>query len=800
MNWTLLFNSLALALLATAGCLFLGVWVALAWSASGKTIRKAVLLSAALVMVMPSFIVLNCWIYYFGQNGLWTAYIPLKIYSFPGTLVMMILVYWPITTLLVAASLNGVSASHLEQEPGLRGFKLFYWVIFPEIKGAVQFAALLSFVLVLNNFSVPALLQTKVYASEIWVQFNTFYSFRGAFLTSLPFILLTLVFLSFLRSGGFRRISVSDLGGGIGGRLGFLWVWGGLSVFLVLSLAGLFLPVFQLFFGSGAVSQLPQTARAGMGTIGFTLFLSAACAVLIIFLAALVRVWKIDSFLWVLFVIPGVLLGVCCIWLFNRPELNLLYQSPLLIFGLLTLKYLSLGKTGLRFIFDRVDKNLEQMMQSMGIRGWCKFRRVVFPQHGQAIMALAYLVYLFVLWDVETMLMIVPPGMETVSLRIFNLLHYGHNVEVDALCLILLGIALLPPVLFQLAVACRRFFPVFTLGTGILLLSVFSGCKPQDESLTGIEGTHFRAVKILGDRGNGVGQFNKPRSIALDNEDNLFVADITGRVQKFDRDGKFLLGWQMPQTDQGRPKGMCRDLDGNILLVEPHYSRVNQFDPGGKLLSQWGRHGTNWGWLSFPRAVAVNSVGKVFISEYGVVERIQFFDLQSKAALGGFGSAGTKPGEFNRPEGLTVDSKDRLLVCDSCNHRIQVFGPDGRFEMMFGTAGNGPGELSYPYDIQVDHAGRIYVCEFGNSRIQIFDSSGRSLEVIGGPGRHPGEFNNPTGVALDRSGNLYVADSMNHRVQKLVSKASMESFPSVTRNAARPAGQAAQVAPPDEAP
>jgi ABC-type spermidine/putrescine transport system permease subunit II len=33
---------------------------------------------------------------------------------------------------------------------------------------------------------------------------------------------------------------------------------------------------------------------------------------------------------------------------------------------------------------------------------------------------------------------------ETLALRIFNLLHYGHNSQVNALCLILLFVALAP--------------------------------------------------------------------------------------------------------------------------------------------------------------------------------------------------------------------------------------------------------------------------------------------------------------------------------------------------------------------
>ena len=36
------------------------------------------------------------------------------------------------------------------------------------------------------------------------------------------------------------------------------------------------------------------------------------------------------------------------------------------------------------------------------------------------------------------------PGGETLALRVFNLLHYGHHAQVNALCLILLLLAVLP--------------------------------------------------------------------------------------------------------------------------------------------------------------------------------------------------------------------------------------------------------------------------------------------------------------------------------------------------------------------
>jgi hypothetical protein len=60
-----------------------------------------------------------------------------------------------------------------------------------------------------------------------------------------------------------------------------------------------------------------------------------------------------------------------------------------------------------------------------------------------------YVIYLLCLWDVETLVLIVPPGGETLAVRIFNLLHYGHNSQVNALCLVLLALGLLPLILWR---------------------------------------------------------------------------------------------------------------------------------------------------------------------------------------------------------------------------------------------------------------------------------------------------------------------------------------------------------------
>ena len=48
--------------------------------------------------------------------------------------------------------------------------------------------------------------------------------------------------------------------------------------------------------------------------------------------------------------------------------------------------------------------------------------------------------------------------------------------------------------------------------------------------------------------------------------------------------------------------------------------------------------------------------------------------------------AGTGNGEFNNPRGIAFDKiRNKLYICDSSNHRIQVFNTDGKFLHSFGN-------------------------------------------------------------------------------------------------------------------
>jgi DNA-binding beta-propeller fold protein YncE len=274
---------------------------------------------------------------------------------------------------------------------------------------------------------------------------------------------------------------------------------------------------------------------------------------------------------------------------------------------------------------------------------------------------------------------------------------------------------------------------------------------------------------VWGKQGIAPGELEKPRALAINDRDELFLVDMTARIQVYDADGNYLRGWRTPASVNGRPTGLSIFKNGRVIVPDTHYFRVLFYEPDGTPIdsaSMGGTPGKGPGEFGWPTDVVEDSQGNIYVSEYNESDRIQKFSPEGEYLLQ-WGGTGEEPGQFRRPQCMAVDAQDRIWVADACNHRIQVFDTDGKLLKIWGQEGSGPGKLYYPYGIALDVQGTVYVCEYGNERIQKFTEEGKSLGTWGGPGRAPGQLRNPWAIAIDSQGRLHVLDSNNHRVQRV---------------------------------
>ena len=107
-----------------------------------------------------------------------------------------------------------------------------------------------------------------------------------------------------------------------------------------------------------------------------------------------------------------------------------------------------------------------------------------------------------------------------------------------------------------------------------------------------------RLEKVWGRQGRSAGKLQKPRAMAIDGQDRLYIVDMTGRIQVFTTEGQYLFGWRTPKIDNGKPCGLSFDRGGNLVVSDTHYYRVLFYTPEGRLLEQktiGGVHGNGPG-------------------------------------------------------------------------------------------------------------------------------------------------------------------------------------------------------------
>ena len=135
-------------------------------------------------------------------------------------------------------------------------------------------------------------------------------------------------------------------------------------------------------------------------------------------------------------------------------------------------------------------------------------------------------------------------------------------------------------------------------------------------------------ITRFGQRGERLGEFNFPTSVAVDSNGLVYVCDaLNFRIQQFSRD----------------------------------------FQP----IKQIGRKGDMPGYFGQPKAVACDSQNHLYVVD-AQFEAVQIFDAEGRLLLN-FGEEGHNPGQFWLPTGILIDATDRIWVADDYNRRVQVF-------------------------------------------------------------------------------------------------------------------------------
>jgi len=233
-----------------------------------------------------------------------------------------------------------------------------------------------------------------------------------------------------------------------------------------------------------------------------------------------------------------------------------------------------------------------------------------------------------------------------------------------------------------------------------------------------------------------------PHGLHVDRDGNVWVTDARGpdpsdpttagrghAVYKLSPDGEVLLTLGQPGVAGDgtgalleTPCDVVTDADGNIYVGDGHdgqsddataatVARIVKFDRFGNLISYWGGWGSGPGQMKTPHAVDIDSRNRLVIGDRGN-NRLQIFDLDGNY-IAEFRS-------FSRPSGIFISADDTIYVADSESEFDDTRNPgwesgirvgsllDGLVDFFIdGTVQEYPNG-SNPEGVAVDAAGNVY--------------------------------------------------------------------------------------------
>jgi sugar lactone lactonase YvrE len=311
------------------------------------------------------------------------------------------------------------------------------------------------------------------------------------------------------------------------------------------------------------------------------------------------------------------------------------------------------------------------------------------------------------------------------------------------------------------------------------------------------------AGNIQGDGGPAMSaELFGPNGIALDEAGNIYISESFGnKIRKISTDGNISTfagtGAGGPAGDNGpaiyaalyQPRGIAFDKTGNLYVADWGNSCIRIITLDGRIktiagVAGFGGYDGDGGpaiaaHLSMPTSVAVDSVGNLYISDYGnsVVRKV---DINGNISTLNFHY------KLISPQNVAIDINDNLFISDTFGGYVYKISKDGEASIFAGTGPLADGSLIdngvlatnahiYPIAARPDSDGNVYIIVHNHvSRVSrdgiIVPVSGNETNINysgdGGPSILAGLYG-PSDLAFDDRGNYYIADSDSKIVRKV---------------------------------
>ncbi len=479
-------NTLQIALFSTVIALVIGTAFAVIMELSDLRGKSALVFAFVLPLMIPPQVTAMAWIQAFSPSGPLLGLVGLSLepgarhplYSRSGIIVLLGIYNAPLVYLALQSSLRRIPLDLAEaaRAAGASPLRVLSGIILPLSRGGLVAAASLAFVSAIGNFGIQAMLgipaRVPTLITQIYQQINGLgpTALPNMAALSLVLMLITVAALALANRATGRGDSRVDLG-----SRSFTLTLGrwrkpltiGLWLFLVLSLILPFTALLQTSlvkaYGlalsaetltlqnyTAALFQHVSLREAFLSSLWLSTVAVAILMVATLFLgyfltwrdSALIRLIRTGSE--AAYVLPGITFGVALILLFLRPlpVIGLsIYGTPWIILVAYVASFFALALRPVLSGYAQIDRSLEEAAQSAGAGFLRRMRDIIWPLIAPAVIAGALIVFMSVINEIQTSILLISSGTRTIGPMIIFLEEGGASTLAAAVgCLMVAGI------------------------------------------------------------------------------------------------------------------------------------------------------------------------------------------------------------------------------------------------------------------------------------------------------------------------------------------------------------------------
>ena len=470
-------NSLYLSTLATIGALALGTSLAFAvarYPLPGKAFLRT---AANLSLLSPPFIGAYSWIVLFGRMGLVNRALGTigwelpTIYGWRGILLVFIVQYFPFVFLLVSAALRSVDQSIEDAALSLGSppRRTLCTAILPILAPSLTAGGLLVFMGTMADFGTPMIIGEglRTLPTLMYGEFMNELGGNPAMASTLGslLILVNTVALMAQRYYAFRKaynvVCIQPLRVQRMGRARMLllsaFAYAVVVVALIPSLtiiissfmptkgpvmyAGFSLHSYQVIF-----HMVPRAIANTFGLTALSVVLDVLLGVLVAYLLARRRSQVhavLDSLIMLAYAIPGTVVGVGLIVVYNRPPIILTGTWVILLVSYF-IRHLPYPVRSCTAMLQQIDVRVEEASISLGVPPFRTFVKVTIPLMFPAIISGAALAWMTTIGELSSSILLYSGPWATMSVAIFTEVFSNHFGTASALASILILAAFIP--------------------------------------------------------------------------------------------------------------------------------------------------------------------------------------------------------------------------------------------------------------------------------------------------------------------------------------------------------------------